>query len=160
MSYKDLFSVAEKEIKVADHLFNVTFPLVHEPKFFMVVVEHIIKSAKSGLNALLEYERHYKRIGPYHPSFSAMLSMYRYSLEKRYGFDIVYYRLLGKLMEVKKFNTDSKVRFKRGNTYVLAGEGFYLQIIDREKVKKYIYLTKNFINNVRGVLENESGGRG
>ncbi len=151
--YQELLDVAKKEIELADHLLYVTYPMIKETKFMLAISEHVIKAANLALHALLEFERTYKRIEPFSTNFAVMISTYRNKVEQFYNFDQKFYRLLNKLQEIQRVGTESMMRFKRGEKYVLANQDYKLTTIDFESVKRYSNLTKNFVVIVSSLMQ-------
>ena len=112
--YAELLAKAKKEIELADHLIYVTFKMVSEVKILLAISEHIFSATRSALQALLTYERTFKRLEAYQPNFAVELSIYRNrDIEKRYGFDPKFFRLMQKLMEINK-RFQSRIRALQG----------------------------------------------
>ena len=151
--HEQLLQFAKKEIEVADHLLYMTYPMIKETKFLLAITDHIIKSGRAALQALLEYERFYKRIDAYPKNFALEISIYRQKLEEKYKFDQVYYRLLNKLLEVYKFDKNSTVRFRRGDRYILTSSTYDMTVLDVNSVKRYSSVTRKFIETVAQVLK-------
>lgn len=152
--YHKLYSRAKREIEITHHLLFVTFPLLKETKFLTSITNHIVKSAQLGLNALLEYKKHYKEIDPYPDNFATRIHIYKTKLEKDLNFDQKYARLLTQLLEIERFEKDSKVRFKRKEAYIFTRDDFSIMTLDKDKVKRYANLTKKFIEDVGTLIKN------
>lgn len=150
--HEQLIQFAKKEIEVADHLLYMTYPMIKETKFLLAITDHIIKSGRAALQALLEYERFYKRIDAYPKNFAFEINIYRQKLEQRYNFDQVFYRLLSKLLEVYKFDKNSTVRFKRGDKYILTSSTYNMTTLDVNSVKRYSSLTRKFVGEVGKII--------
>ena len=56
---------AKHQLKTADHLVYMTFPLVKENKLLLKALEEIYQSLINTINAILQYEYAYKRIQIY-----------------------------------------------------------------------------------------------
>jgi hypothetical protein len=153
--YQQLYSQAKKEIEITHHLLFVTFPLLKETKFLTTISNHIIKASRLALESLLEYKRHYKEIDPFPNNFAVMVNIYQTQLERDLKFDKNYARLLTQLLEVQKFERESKVRFKRKQAYILTREDFSIMTLDREKVTRYARVSKNLIRDIGKVIKNE-----
>lgn len=147
---------ARKEIEIADHLIFVTYKMISEAKFLLAISEHIIIAAQKALEALLEYERHYKRLDAFHYSFAVEISVFREKLEGRYNFDPRFFKLLKKLLELQRFDKDSVVRFKRGEKYILTSSEYSMSVLDLENIKRYSSLTKKFVNVVSDIVTKRS----
>lgn len=151
--HEELLQFAKKEIEVADHLLYMTYPMVKETKFLLAIIDHIIKSGRAALQALLEYERFYKRIEAYPKNFAMEISIYRQKLESKYEFDHVFYRLLNKLLEVQKFDQNSTVRFKRGDKYILTSSTYEMTTLDENSVKRYSSVTRKFVAQIEKIIK-------
>jgi len=151
--HMQLLQFAKKEIEVADHLLYMTYPMIKETKFLLAITDHIIKSGRAALQALLEFERLYKRIEAFPNNFAMEISIFRQKVESRYNFDPKFYRLLTKLLEVQKFDQNSTVRFRRGDRYILTSSNYEMTIIDINSVKRYSSLTRKFVDLVEGIIK-------
>jgi len=151
--YAELLAKAKKEIEVADHLIYVTYKMVSEVKILLAISEHIVVAMHAALESLLEFERHWKRLDAYHSNFALEISIYRTKdIEKRYGFDPKFFRLMQKLLEIQRFDKESIMRFKRGDRYILSTGEYQMSVLDLESLKRYKYLAKKFIDSVDAIL--------
>ncbi|HIH13652.1 MAG TPA: hypothetical protein HA224_00170 [Nanoarchaeota archaeon] len=148
----DLIKKAKKEVALADHLLYVTYPMIKEMKFLLAISEHLINSCTNALEALLEFEKKYKRIAPFSTNFSVMANTYKEKVAPFYNLDPKFYRLLRKLDEIRQLGVNSPVKFQRGEKYILASEDFKLTILDADAIKRYNNIAKRFIENVDVIL--------
>ncbi|MBD3263097.1 hypothetical protein GF374_01820 [Candidatus Woesearchaeota archaeon] len=153
--HEQLMQIAKKEIEVADHLLYMTYPMIKETKFLLAIAGHIITASRAALQSLLEYERYYKQIEAYPKNFAMEISIYRQKLEEKYKFDPKYYRLLGKLLEVYKYDKNGTMRFRRGNKYILTSHDYDTATLDLNSVKRYSSVTRKFVNDIKAVIKNE-----
>lgn len=151
--YKQLIQQSKKEIELADHLIYITYPLIKELKFLLSIAEHVTRAAELALEALLTFEREYKRIEPFAKSFAVMIDVFHPEVQKRYDFGQEHVRLLKKLAELKQHNQDSIMRFRRKDKYILTTAQYNTQELDLDKVKRLCEATKNFIEKVEKVWE-------
>jgi hypothetical protein len=151
--HEELLQRAKKEIELADHMLYVTLPMIKEVKFLLAITEHIVIAANHALEALLEYERHWKRLDAFHYSFAVEINVYRTSgVETRYNFDSKFYRLLQKLMEIQRFDKESMIRFKRGDKYILTSNEYSMSVLDSDSIKRYSNLTKKFVEQIGNIV--------
>ncbi|MBS3064982.1 MAG: hypothetical protein J4451_00585 [DPANN group archaeon] len=146
--YEELLFAARKEMSVADHLLYVTYPVVKESKFLLSIASKIATSARLALQALLEYEKMNNSIMDYPQSFVSQMSLYKRVIEPKYRLDSTFHRLMQRLFEIYQSNKSSVVKFKRGDSYILASKDYTLSVLDYETVKKYANVTKKFISSV------------
>ncbi|MBS3064331.1 MAG: hypothetical protein J4472_00790 [DPANN group archaeon] len=153
MRHVDLLKAAKKEMEVADHLLFVTYPMVKDSKFLLSIASKISTSARAALQALLEYEKANNTIVDYPPSFVAQMHIYKKELERKHNLDPTFHRLLQRLFEIYQSSRNSLVKFKRGDSYVLATKNYTLSVLDYETVKKYANVTKKFIKSVDEIIK-------
>lgn len=154
--YFELIASAKKEMALADHLLFTTLSLVQETKFLLSILEHIIKASKTSLEALMEYEHHWKKLEAFQPNFAVMISIYKEKeLERTHKMDPRFFRLMKKLYEMQRFITSSNVRFKRGERYVLSNSDYNITILDKETIKRYLNVAKAFTARVDEILQKE-----
>ena len=154
--YEEIFKLAKKEIEVSDHLLYKTFSLIKDTKFLVAITEHVIKAASYALGTILEYEKYWKRIGPYPPNLGIQIKIYSDKIARKYKLDPKYVRLLNNLMEIKRYIKESPIRFKRQDKYILSTKDYETKSLDLDKVKRYFNLVKTFINDIEKVInENE-----
>src|SRR3989338_2939129 len=60
--FGDALLTAEQAWRAADHLLNVTFPVVQDPKLLLRALEHLDKAARSTISLALKRESLYKRV--------------------------------------------------------------------------------------------------
>ena len=53
---------ANKLFKTADHLTYVTYPLLKDNKLIITIIENLSEATTKAMDAVLYYEKYYKRI--------------------------------------------------------------------------------------------------
>ena len=154
--YQELLQTARKQIELADHMLYVTYPLVQETKFLLAIANHVISAARCSVQALLEFELLYKRLEQFNRTFLSEVEIYQKKVAPRYNLDGKYYKLLQKLMEVQKYDTESVVRFKRGDKYILSTGEYSMSAIDVDTVKRYSNLTKKFVQEIADAITKQN----
>ena len=61
---KILINDANQKIRTADHLTYMTYPLIKDPKIVIKIAENIHLAMKTAIEAVVYYDRLYKRISP------------------------------------------------------------------------------------------------
>lgn len=146
---------AKKEIELSEHFIYVTYPSIADLKFLLNITDHITKAAKAALEALLAYERYYKRIDPYASAFSSKIDLFREQLLKKYNFDINHYQLLKRLRQLQKADRESVIRFKRNEKYWLTTDSYDTESVDLDDIKAFLRLSKSFIAKVDQILNRD-----
>ncbi|MEM2955046.1 MAG: hypothetical protein QW625_03810 [Candidatus Nanoarchaeia archaeon] len=152
--YLELLNSAKKQMELIEHMIYVTYPLVNENKLLLVMLNNIIKCARTSLQSLLEFERISKNISGWDNSFLGEIFIYKQKIEQKYALNPKYFRFLQKLCELEKIDLESNVRFKRGERYILSLANFEkIFELDLNLIKKYASLTKNFIEDILKIIE-------
>ena len=154
--YQELLQTARKQSELADHMLYVTYPLVQETKFLLAIAGHVINAARSAMQALLEFEILYKRLEHYNQTFVSEIDIYCKKVAPRYNLDGKYFKLLQKLLEVQKYDSESVVRFKRGDKYILSTAEYSMSVLDLDSVKRYSNLTKKFVDEIADAINKQN----
>ena len=152
MQFQILRDKALQKIKVADHMLFMTYPLVKDPKLLLAIIENIFASLDYGISALLQHERLFKRIPPYHDTFTSRFEIFRNKMIPRYGLSTSYVRLIKEVKTILSEHKKSPVEFARKDKFVICSPNYSLKTIDINLVKKYIFETKVFVDNINKIV--------
>ena len=150
--YQEFLIKMDGAFKTADHLAYVTYPIVNEIKLLMNIIEHLDKALKAGMNALLEYDRLYKRIGPLPESFELRFETFQRKLVMRHAIKAEYLDLIENIHNLVTYKQKSPMVFQRKDKYVIANHKYRMKTITIEDAKKYIEKAKPFISKVRNIV--------
>ena len=152
-----LVDEANKAFQIADHLAFVTYPVVNDNKMFILIVENLFKSASKGMEAIIYYDRLYKRIPPINNDFGSQLQTFKDKCMPRYGIERSNFLLLQDLKILIDERKKAPMEFSRREHYVIANRDFQLKTINLNKVKNYIHQTKLFIDKVNSIKNRITG---
>ncbi|RLG27912.1 hypothetical protein DRN98_10280 [Methanosarcinales archaeon] len=148
---------ALQKIKIADHMLFMTYPLVKDPKLLLAIIENIFASLDYGISALLQHERLFKRIPPYHDTFASRFEIFRSKMIPRYGLSTNYVKLIKEVKTILSEHKKSPVEFARKDKFVICSPTYSLKTIDISLVKKYVFETKVFIDNINRIVSKHEG---
>ncbi len=143
---------AKKEIKVADHILNVTYRLVKDPKLILAVVERLRECLVYTIAAILLYERYYKRIPPFKEDFEVMFSLFKARCTRRYHINIEYISLIQDVKDIVEKHKQSAVEFTRGEKLVICNDSFRTYVLTIDKIKNYINKAKLFVKEASNMV--------
>lgn len=149
---RKLLKDAQEKMLRADHLAFMTYPQVKEPKMLALVVDNANAVFLDCMEALLCYERMYKRINPVKGDFDSELRVFRTHCCKRYGYPE---SVLGMVSEVKHLADKKRscpVEFQRKESYMLCSEDYKLDSLNAKKVQSYVQEAKRFLNKTLEVV--------
>ena len=156
--YEYMLRRAKKEISTSDHLLYVTYRTIENPKFLVSISEHIIKSAKLALRALLEYEVAYKRLFVYVNELASQLDVFEDELYKRHQFAPDHLLLLRKLLKLERSAREAVISFRREDRYYFGGPKMETESISLDDAKALLKRTKSFIAKVDVIISNKEEG--
>jgi len=148
---------AKRNIKIADHMLSVTFPLVKDPKLLLAILENIFLAYTNSIAAILYYERLFKRIPPFHETFESKLNMFREKCVLRYNLDKSYLLEVQNIKEIILEHKKSPVEFKRKDQFVICSDNYRIKSVSVQDIKKYIDRAKLFIEAMDTIVSKDEG---
>lgn len=145
------------KVRVADHMLFMTYPLVKDPKLLLSIIENIFASLDYGVSALLQHERLFKRIPPYHDTFPSRFDIFKNKMVPRYKLSPKHVSLVKDIRTLLSERKKSPVEFARKDKFVICSPNYSLKTIDVNLVKKYIFETKVFVNNINSIVSKNEG---
>ena len=151
--YQLYLKKASSFFKTADHLVYVTLPVVNDNKLIVTVLDNISMALSHGMDAILEYERLYKRILPLADNFESRFEVFKSRIIGKYGFindEALIITELRKFIEERK---EAPMEFTRQNKYVICSDNYRMKIISLDEIKKYLSMTKNFLLKINRIVK-------
>jgi len=144
-----------KRIKIADHMLNVTYPLIKDPKILIAVTENIFLSLSYALGSLLHYERLFKKIPDFKDNFKSKFEIFKNSCIKRYSLSEGYLKLLQDVKNIIMEHRKSPVEFKRNDSLVICNDHYRCRTLDECLLKKYLADSKLFLNEISLIVSKD-----
>jgi len=148
---------AKKNIKIADHMLFVTFPLVKDTKLLLAVIENIFLSYTNAIASILYFERVFKRIPPFYDTFESKLNMFREKCILRYKIDKSYLIEVQDIRDIILEHRKSPIEFKRGDRFVICSEHYRIKSISAGDIRKYLDKAKLFIEEMDNIVSKDEG---
>lgn len=143
---------AIKNIKVADHILNMTYPLVKDPKLLKLVLNNIYKALYNTIAMLLYYERYYKKIPAFSENYDAMVEVCK-DVFKRYNVSKGYIGFLHQIKEMLDIQKNSEIEFVRKEKIFFSSNNYDLKKLTIEEIKDYNEKAKLFINDIMRLIK-------
>ncbi|MDD5331615.1 MAG: hypothetical protein PHE43_02230 [Candidatus Nanoarchaeia archaeon] len=150
----ELVRKANEYYNSADHLTYVTYPLVKDLKLIITIVDSLYRSMEAGVNAVILYERLYKRIDLVPESFSARLQIFQEKCMPNYGFSREHLLLIKDLKEIMAHRNESPMEFVRKDKYIICSDDYNMKTITIDKIKNYLFQSKSFIIKLNNLFRN------
>lgn len=147
---------AKKALKIADHLTYVTFPLIGDEKIMIMIADNLNISLNKALEAILNYDKCYKRISNVPEDFENRLDIFKSEVSKRYNISnetTFMIKELKEIIDAKK--KQSSGLLKKDNLFLFSND-YKFKTLNLKKIKEYINMAKLFINKVNTIIGNNA----
>jgi len=148
-----LLEEANKVINRADHLLYVTYPLVKDNKIIVNIAENVSIGLITAMEALLAYDRLYKRIPIYSDEFSIKYEMFKDRVAPRYNIEREHVVLISDLKSFLDNRKKSGTEFIKEDKFVVFRQN-KVDTISFEKIKQNLNSSKEFLSKVNRILGN------
>ena len=148
---------ALKNIKIADHIISVTYPLVQDPKLLLVVMDNIFFAFNNTMTSILNYERTFKRIPEFGESFEIKVNMFKTKVMPKYNINQEYLKTILELKEIIKEHKESPVEFSRKDKFVICSDSYKMRTLSIGEIKRYISKAKLFIEEANHITSKNEG---
>ncbi|MBI2138919.1 hypothetical protein HYU13_04975 [Candidatus Woesearchaeota archaeon] len=142
-----------KRMNIADHMFSVTYPMVKDPKLLMTVLDNMFLAFTHAMQALLAYERTFKRVPPYQDTFVSQFNAFKAKVMPRYALDA---KIISSMQEVREILTQHKkstVEFIKDDTLAICSENYRTQTtISSSKIRESLAGAKRFIGAIDTII--------
>ena len=130
-----------QQLKIAEHLLSITFPLVKDPKLLIGIIHNLSSCLDYALESVLPENMAVPK------SLNGKIEFLRHNhhLPEEYV-DLI--RKIGRLIE---FHKKSPVVFKRGEKQVICNDNYDLEVLSAKEIENLIDKTKRLISHI-GVI--------
>ncbi|MEK6907619.1 MAG: hypothetical protein AABW45_03770 [Nanoarchaeota archaeon] len=144
---------ANKLFKTADHLAYVTYPLLKDNKLIITIAENLTEAMVKAMEAMLYYERNYKRIQHFPSDFKSKIEIFKLTCN-HYNIPRNYLVLIQTLHDIIEKRKASKMEFIRQDKYVIFNNNLDIITLNYDKIKEYLNSVKPFFNKINYILKN------
>ncbi len=153
--FLEALSAAEKNLKTADHMVYVTFPLIKDKRLLLKIVQELKAVVSSCITSILQYEYLYKRINLYKDS----KENFRTFTEKcapRYKVSRNEINLILELFNFVERHKESPFEFIKDDKVVILSENMKTTTLSLEKTKEFLVLAKEILKKTKNGFEAKS----
>ena len=151
--HQNHYNEAVRFFKSAYHLIYVTLPVVKDIKLITTALDNICLALFHGMDAVLEYERYFRRVLPLANNFDLRLDVFKKRVVGRYGFasqDAEFIAEIKTLMDEKK---EASMEFTKSGKFIMCSGDYRIKTLSVEEIKKYLSTTKNFLIKVNKLIK-------
>jgi hypothetical protein len=149
--FLQLVKESNRTFETADHLAYVTYPLVNDNKLILSIAENLFKALTTGMDAILYYDRLYKRIMHLPIDFNSKLEVFKESCLPRYSIGREIIPIFNELAEILDARNKSSMEFPRRNKFIICSNDYKLKSLTISKIKEQINVSKPFMNKLNTI---------
>ncbi len=150
--HNTLLQESNVDFKNADHIIQVTFKIINDPKLMMTVVEKLHSSIIKSIDSLLYYDYLYKRISHIPTSAEDKLRLFRDYTIKKYNLKKEIIPVIKDLQDILEFRKRSPIEFVRKENLVICSSGYSTKTINVKKIKSYVAEIREFNQKINQAL--------
>lgn len=135
---------AVQNLRIADHMLNVTYPLLQDPKLLLNVMDNIFLSLTHSMSSILHYDRFFKRIPPFHDNFESKFNLFTMKSMLSYKIDKSIAQNMLQIKDIILQHRKSPVEFRKNDQYVICNPDYSIITISISQIKEYIRQAKEF----------------
>ncbi len=154
MNEKQLISEAINEVKVADHMLTMTYPLIRDPKMLIAILQKLLNASNKALDTAIRLEYEWKRINAIPQNFNAKIDILRKGFIKEYNFTNQEIKTVKDIYRIILEHKNASIEFSRHEKFIISDNDYRLRTISVDQIKRYIPLVKSFIEKIYKRVEN------
>lgn len=146
--YLENLEKAIKDIKVADHMIYVTYPVIKDKRLLLKALEQVYSSVISTINAILQYDYLWKKI---ELSREATTNFETFLDKSAKNYDISQEEIaeIIELLSLVESHKKSPLEFLRKDKIVIMSDNLKTNTLDPDGLKKYLNLSKKLIEKAK-----------
>jgi len=151
-TYAESVEKAIKNIRIADHMLYVTYPVIKDKRLLLKALDQIYDSIICIINAVLQYDYLFKRIQickDAQANFQTFLEKCarRYNITPEESLEIT------KIISLMNSHKKSPIEFQRKDRIIIMSDNLKTTSIDSENLKKCLTLAKSLVTKIRAVMK-------
>jgi hypothetical protein len=151
----DLIFEANKAFNMADHLANISYPLLRDNKLLLAITQNLFISGLKGVSAILYYEKLNKKIEVLPFDFDSRIVIFESETARRFNIRLDIIQTIKNLKQILDHHKESPMEFSRNNKLIICNDDYsHIKSIDIEMLKIYIVVMRNFMLTLDGLRQN------
>lgn len=136
---------ALKNYRMADHMLNVTYPLIKDTKILLGVTENLFLTLTQSMSSILHHERLFKLVPSFNDNFESKFHIL-HQKRSRYNMDQEFFDLMLELKDTILLHKKSPVEFRKNDRFIICTNNYKVKAITANQLKNYLKKTREFLN--------------
>ena len=144
---------AQFKYDAAFHLLKITFPLTKkDPKLFLGIINNILESFQSCINATLQYQLQLKNIEPFKEDFKSKFNLFRSEIMPIFKIKPSFSSIIMDIQTILELQKKCPIEFRRGGKIVLCDKEYSMKVIDENILKEYLHQNRVFLEITEKII--------
>ncbi len=149
--YLESLANAIKNLKIADHMIYVTYPVIKDKRLVLKALDNLYESLIGIINSILQYDYLNKRINLSKDS-KENFQIFQEKSAKRFNISESELNELSAILSIIERHRKSPMEFTRREKIVIMSDNLTTASIDSDKIKLYLRFAKRLIDKARFVF--------
>lgn len=151
--FRELREQAKQNIKVADHMITMSYPMFKDPKILVSAINSLMKAAENSMTSMLEYEKLFKRIPAYHESTEVKFDLFKKKVVPKYDLTKNHIKVIKTLIDLTNAHRNSSMEFPRRDKFVMCSDTYEMRTIKISDLKSLITDVKLLVDDAYQVTQ-------
>jgi hypothetical protein len=136
-------------MRISDHMLYVTYPVIKDKRLLLKALDQVSDSVILIINSILQYDYLNKRIELSKDNPKVNFEVFKEKCAKRYNILSEEISDINELFYLVEQHRKSPMEFTRREKIVIMNDNLKTSVMDPEKLKKYLNLSKTLINKAK-----------
>ena len=145
------FTKALEELRLADHMIYITFPLLEDKQIFLNAVTHLGNAIREVVHSFMKNEFDYKRIR-FMPPSDLLINEFTSKYSARLGLT-PYIKMVKDVTTFNNVRSRSTIKLKRNDKFIVISPEYSMVALSLSEIKDYLGRAKEFVNKMQGLIK-------
>ena len=136
---------ALKNYRMADHMLNVTYPLVNDTKLLLGVTQNMYSSLTLAMASILHHERLFKLVPSFQETFESQFQILHQRCSKKHSIPQEQLNLMLELKNILQLHKKSPIEFQRKDRFIICTSNYQIKAVTQNELKKHLQTAKAFL---------------
>jgi len=153
--YQESLQKALKNLQIADHMAYMTYPLVRDKRLLLKILDNLYETILHTINSILQYDYLWEKIQLYKDAKSNF-QVFREKCAPRYNISREQISEILEVLTLIEKHKKSPLEFARKDKVIIMSNNLKTNIIDIEKIKQYLVLSKKLIEKANSGMAHKA----
>jgi len=144
-------SKAVEELRLADHMIYITFPLLEDKQIFLNAVTHLGNAIRVVVKDFMTQEVAYKRVR-FMPPEDLLINEFISKYSSKIGISS-FSKMIKDVTTFNNVKSRSTIKLKRNDKFIVISPEYSMVALTLSEVKSYLSQAKEFVNKMKVLVK-------